>query len=149
MENFNGFKRYGSLVGVTFVDAEYVPEIKKESESPTDKILKLIFSKDSNGWPSTSVATMLSDKTSDDVRKFIQDNLFSLSPEKFAVSDDKVVSEYRKLDSEFIAMASRNRFESIENYEKRLTDIMSEFEKNETKQKTIAQMRKLFLNENK
>ena len=149
MEKICGFKRYGSLVGVTYAVAEKVPEVKKESESPTDKILKLIFAKDSNGWPSTSVATMLSDKTSEDVRKFIQDNLFSISPEKFAVADEKVVSEYRKLDSEFIAMASRNRFESIENYEKRLTDIMSEFEKNQTKQKTIAQMRKLFLNDQK
>lgn len=149
MEKINGFKRYGSLVGVTFAPAEKVSEVKKESESPTDKILNLIFAKDLNGWPSTSVATMLSEKTSDDVRKFIQDNLFSISPDKFAIADEKVVSEYRKLDSEFIAMASRNRFESIENYEKRLTDIMSEFEKNETKQQTISQMRKLFLNEQK
>lgn len=149
MEKILGYKRYGSLVGVHFVEAEKDPVVKKESDTPTDKILNLIFAKDSNGWPSTSVATMLSEKTSDDVRKFIQDNLFSLSPEKFAISDEKVVSEYRKLDSEFIAMASRNRFESIEDYEKRLTDIMSEFEKNETKQKTISQMRKLFLNEQK
>ena len=143
--NTFGFKRYVSLIGVTYADCEPFVPVKKESLTPADKILDLIFSKDSNGWPSSSIATMLSEKTSDDVRKFIQDNLFSLSPDKFAVADEKAVAEFRKLSSEFIALASRNRFESIENYESRLNDLMTSYKKDEVKQNTISQMRKIFL----
>lgn len=145
----NGFKQYGSLVDVVYVDSSAVePTPKKEVDSPIDRILKVIFSKDENGWPSSSVEVMLSEKTSEDVRKFIQDNLFSLSPDAHAINDDKVVAQFKDLKSDFIAMASRNRFESIEDYESRLNGIMEDFNKNQTQKDVIQQMRERFMNGN-
>ena len=141
----HGFNIYKGLEDLEFVEQSPIEVSKKEAPSKTDRILDLIFARDKNGWPSSSIAVMLSEKTSDDVRKFIQDNLFSLTPDSHAITDDKVVAEFSNLKSDFIAMASRNRFESIEDYESRLQGIMEEFQKNETKQDVIKMMREHIL----
>lgn len=140
-----GFNIYKGLEDLDFVEQAPIEQSKKEAPSKTDRIFDLIFARDKNGWPSSSIAAMLSDKTSDDVRKFIQDNLFSLTPDSHAIIDDQVVSKFRDLKSDFIAMSSRNRFESIEDYESRLRGIMDDFDKDETRQEVIRQMRERFM----
>lgn len=127
----NGFKRFNSLDKVEYVDVEPVLDSVPEVETPADKVMNLIFSKDSRGWPQSSVAVMLSPKTSDDVRKFIESNLIAPRDTAHLINEPSIVNEFNNLSSEFVAQASRNRYESIEDYEKRLSDLISEKELSE------------------
>ena len=121
-----GFKQYGSLVGVHYKEPEKVDNPKNDVPSPADKVLDLIFAKDVNGWPNSSVEVMLSSKTSDEVRRFITDNLMVARDAAHLVNDPSVINEFQKLESSFIAQCSRNRFESIEDYEQRLNQIIQD-----------------------
>ena len=108
-----GFKIYEGLEDVTYCIPKPSENKTSDVKSEADKIFDLIFAKDSNGWPCSSVAAMLSDKTSDDVRKFIQDNLVQGSHHVYMLNDEKLIGEFNKQSSEFLAKVSRNRFESV------------------------------------
>lgn len=121
----NGFNIYRGLDSVVYLDPPTLPVEEKVSESPTDRILNLIFQRDEFGWPCTSVEVMLSDKTSDEVRTYIQNHLMQSGKDvQHITSDPSVLNEFNKLSSDFIAQCQRNRYESIEDYEKRLDDII-------------------------
>ena len=123
-----GYSQYRSLVDINYNVVETSRSTSQPVRSVADKLLDLIFSTDSNGWPQSSLSVMLSDKTSDDVRTFIQNNLLSVGSDDHVINDEKVVSEFRNLSSEFLAKCSRNRFESVEDYENRLQEIIRDDE---------------------
>lgn len=121
-----GYKRYQSFPNpeppVLVPTSHSVSEVK----SPADVIMDKIFCKDANGWPQPSLAVYLGEKTPADIKQFIEQNILVLDGESHPIQDENVVAEFRKLESGFIAEASRNRFESIEDYEARLHKIISD-----------------------
>lgn len=126
--NTRGFKRFKGLAKIQYSEKPVKVHPKKDVDSPADRVMNLIFEKDSLGWPNTSVAVMLSDKTSDEVRQFIQNQLMTAHDSAHLINDPQIVNEYQKLESSFIAQCSRNRFESIEQYEERLQSIIKDKE---------------------
>lgn len=143
MKKANGFSRYNDLVGIEYI----IPEkkvVEKEVKSPEDVILDSIFSVDEFGFPRTSLAAMLSDKTSDDVRKYIQDAIMVAKEQKHVIDDEKIVSEFGKLDPEFIANVSRNRFESLSEYEARLSGYIESMNENAEREKRISNYKKFW-----
>lgn len=124
--NSRGFKIYQGIENVIYPD---IPEMEvpySDTKSESDKIFDLIFATDKNRIPCSSVATMLSDKTSEDVRQFIQKNLVEGRHQAHLINDPNIVSEFDKMSSDFIAKCSRNRYESIEQYENRLNQIIQD-----------------------
>lgn len=115
----NGFKRYNNVLAVTYVPMNVEP-IQEVVKSNSDVVLDTIFARDDHGWPQSSISVMLSKKTSDDLRKYIEDNIMLAQNINHIINNDNVVQEFGKLDSEFLAQASRNRFETIEQYESRI-----------------------------
>lgn len=121
----NGFNIYRGLDTVEYLPCESVPVDEKVSESPNERILNLIFQRDEFGWPCTSVEVMLSEKTSDEVRTFIQNHLMQSGKDIQHITDDpSILHDFDQLSSDFIASCQRNRYESIEDYEKRLDEII-------------------------
>lgn len=121
-----GFKIYQGIENVVYPDIPEMEVPHSDAKSESDKIFDLIFATDSHRVPCSSVATMLSDKTSDDIRQFIQKNLVEGRQQAYLINDPNVVHEFDKMSSEFIAKCSRNRFESIEQYEDRLNKIIAD-----------------------
>lgn len=121
------FKQYRSLNGVelTVHNNSKRKPVEKPVETPTDIMFKKIFATNEDGFPTPSMNVYLSEKTSDDVRKFIEQNILVDQSQNHVITDEKVVAEFGKLKSDFIAEASRNRGESVEAYEKRLQEIIS------------------------
>lgn len=124
--NSRGFKIYQGIEDVVYPEIPEQEVPKSDAKSEADKIFDLIFSTDKNRVPCSSVATMLSDKTSDDIRQYIQKNLVDGSRQAHLINDPDVVSQFDKMSSEFIAKCSRNRYESIEQYEDRLNKIIGD-----------------------
>lgn len=122
--NTKGFKRFDSLRDYTPLPSDPSPKVEDPVKSPTDLILDQIFSLDVNGWPRTSLAAMLSDKTSADVRKYIEDNILVATQDKSLIGDADIVQKFKDLDSEFIATMSRDRFETVQQYEARINDYI-------------------------
>lgn len=121
----NGFNIYRGLESVVYLPCPDIPIVEKVADSPSERILNLIFQRDEFGWPCSSVEVMLSDKTSDEVRSYIQNHLMQSGKDvQHITSDPSVLNEFNKLSSDFIAQCHRNRYESIEDYEKRLDDII-------------------------
>lgn len=139
----NGFKRFDGLKDIKYIIPELVVSKEEDVESPADRVFNLIFSTDKHGWPNSSVEVMLSPKTSEEVRNFIQQNLLINKNEQHLFKDQSVINEFQNLSSDFIAQCSRNRYESIEDYEKRLTDIMDDYKKQETFKSFHERLRKL------
>ena len=64
--NSRGFKIYQGIEDVVYSEVPVLEVPKSDVKSESDKIFDLIFATDSNRIPCSSVATLLSDKTSDD-----------------------------------------------------------------------------------
>jgi hypothetical protein len=128
----NGFKRFDGLTNIQYIIPEMVVTKENDVESPADRVFNLIFARDKHGWPNSSVEVMLSPKTSEEVRNFIQQNLLIQKDEQHLFNQPEVANEFQKLSSDFIAKTSRNRYESIEDYETRLRGIMDDYEKEQT-----------------
>lgn len=120
-----GYKRFHSLDGFTYPEIEPQKSKKSEVKTPADVVLDNIFCRDEFGWPQSSLAVYLGEKTPADVKAFIEQNLLTIN-DQHAITDEKVVAEFKNLSDEFIAQASRNRYESVEDYEARLQSIISD-----------------------
>ena len=139
----NGFKRFDGLKDIQYIIPEMVVTNEKEVETPADRVFNLIFATDKYGWPNNSVEVMLSPKTSEEVRNFIQQNLLIQKHEQHLFNDQSVVNEFQKLSGEFVAQCSRNRYESVEDYEKRLNGLIEDYKKEETFKSFHERLRKL------
>lgn len=142
--NTLGFNRYRNLLDSNIVDGDPIVEKTSEVKSPEEVIIDQIFSCDENGWPRSSWEVFLSKKTSDDIRKYIQDNLMTLQSGQHAISDEKVVAAYRDLDSEFLAELSRNRYESVDQYEQRISEKIQQLRLSEETKKNFEAFKKKY-----
>lgn len=136
-----GFYRYGSLSGVTFMEPE-VCEDKEVRRSSTSDMLDLIYCIDERtGLPSGSIEQYLSDKTNDQVRSFIEKNILVDLPDSVTSVPQNLRESLLELDSDFIAKTSRNRFESRDDYERRVQTYFEDIEKDKTYKKSIGKIR--------
>lgn len=127
MAKYNGFQRYNSLVGVEFMPVQEYEKTDTIVRTSDDNLLDLIYCVDpQTNLPSGALNAYLSEKTSEQVRAFIEQKIFKELPSDTIPSD--IREEVLKLDSEFIAKTSRNRFEDLESYESRVKSYFDEIE---------------------
>lgn len=140
----NGFRIYKNL---DLVGALPPDPIEKEEVAPSsvDDMLNLIYALDPiTGLPSGAINQYLSDKTNEQVRQFIEKNLLIEHDNGSHDYPSDIREEILKLDSSFIAETSRNRFESVEDYEARVQDYFDKIEADKEFQKKCAMIRKKF-----
>lgn len=122
--------------------AEVPQDIEVRGSSKED-LLDLIFTLDPlTNMPTGTIEQYLSDKTSDEVRSFIERNLLQ---EHDSGEYQNIPSTLRddliNLDSDFIAKVSRNRFETKEQYEERVSSYFKEIEQDKKLQKELSKLR--------
>lgn len=139
----SGFTWLRDVDSIQYVDAQDKPKKINEIKSPADVLLDQIFACDENGWPQSTLQVYLSEKTADDVRRFIEQNILVNSGPQNIVQDEKVVAEYKNLSNDFIAACSRNRFESIEQYEARLQEMVDD-DNNRSAEESMSAWRSKF-----
>lgn len=116
------------------------PVLVDKSRSADDDILDLIYSVDPvTNLPSGSIEQYLSDKTNSQVRDYIEKVIFKEIPRD--EYPDGLRDEILKLDSDFIAKTSRNRFEPLDEYEKRVESYFNEIENSKEFEKKVAKLR--------
>lgn len=127
----SGFKIFNSLKNVTFMPSVKgcdLPIVKDDSE----RILDLIYAPNSDGWPSGAYSQFLSADVPADVRQFIVDTLMNNTGRNMITDElPEHLDQLDKLGSEFIAKCSRDRFESVERYEQRLSEYVEQLRKEE------------------
>lgn len=131
---------YRLLNSVTSPDVVFMPPMEAELESVVRSekadILDLIFTcHPITGFPCSSYSMYLSDKTSDEVRSFIEKELLRERPETFDSNLRQALIQ--DFDSEFIAKVSRNNYESTEAYEERVHSYFEEIREQEDYKKRI------------
>lgn len=120
-----GFKIYQGLEDINYMPMPEREYIEVDRVSKGDDILDMIFVLDPlTHLPNTSIGAFLSDKTNDQVRQFIKDNILKDLPDTGVSVPDSLRSDLLSLDPEFIARISRDRFEDVEHYEQRVSDYL-------------------------
>ena len=124
----NGFRQYSGLNNVSYCPVSPCPPIESEVRDKNQDILDLIFS-----------ALYMSDKTNKEVVEFIEQNLLR----EFKANENlnlpqAVLDGLRTLDSKFMAEISRNRFESVEDYELRVRNYLDNL-KHENDMKSLRE----------
>lgn len=139
MAKYNGFKRYDSLVGVEFMPVQEIEKSDTIVRTADDSLLDLIYCKDpQTNLPCGALNAYLSDKTSEQVRAFIEQKIFKELPSETIPSN--IREEILTLDSEFIAKTSRNRFEDFESYEARVKSYFDEIENDKKYQERMKKL---------
>lgn len=134
-----GFNIFKGLDGLSYMASDHPVSVDK-SRSCEDDILDLIYSVDPiTNLPSGSIEQYLSDKTNNQVRDFIEKVIFKEIPRD--EYPDGLREEILKLDSDFIAKTSRNRFEPLDEYEKRVESYFNEIENSKEFEKKVAKLR--------
>lgn len=97
-----------------------VPEVVVEDASAENSLFDMMFSVNPlTKLPQGDVSLYLSDKTSPDVKRFIEMQL--LSPNNISAD---AAAEYSSLSDDDIAEFTRGSFESISSYRTRVFDIL-------------------------
>lgn len=134
-----GYNIFKGLDGIEYMLSDHPVKIDK-SRSSEDDILDLIYAVDPlTNLPSGSIEQYLSDKTNLQVRDFIEKVIFKEIPREDY--PDGMRDEILKLDSEFIAKTSRNRFEPLDAYELRVESYFNEIENSKEFEKKVAKLR--------
>lgn len=127
-----------------------IPEFEKIEPVRTsqDDLLDLIFAIDPvTGFPSGSLSQYLSDKTSDEVRDFIEKNILVDLPSQTDSSLPEAVNmAFRELEPDFQLNLMRKSFESLGEYEGRVKTYFDDLQKQET-DKRIADRVKTLVDE--
>lgn len=127
-----------------------IPEVDKIEPVRTsqDDLLDLIFAVDPiTGFPSGSVSQYLSDKTSDEVRDFIEKNILVDLPSQTDSSLPEAVNmAFRELEPDFQLNMMRKSFESLGEYESRIKTYFNDLQKKEL-DKRIAERVKVLADE--
>lgn len=139
----NGFKRYNGLDSVTMCPCpDYVPK-QVDTRDKYQDILDMIFTIDKeSGFPAGALNQFMSEKTSAEVKQFIQDYLLVNSGGNALDVPDSVLEGYKRLPSEFIAECSRNRFESVEQYEARISERVNQIRQEQDFKKRFSELSK-------
>lgn len=139
--NTCGFKQYGALNHIKFLKHKETKYESVDTRDKKDDILDIIFAIDPvTNLPAGSIEQYLSDKTRDEVRLFIEQNLLYDLPDTSMCVPDTLREDLLNLDSEFIAKVSRNRYEDKESYESRVQSYFQELEHSKEKQKIMREL---------
>ena len=140
-----GFRQYRNLENIKFVNTSSVKIDVSDVRKKHDDLLDIIFAVDPiTNMPSGSIEQYLSDKTSDEVRTFIERNLLVDLPDTSVSVPSSLRDDLLKLDGDFIAKVSRNSYEDRESYEQRVSSYFKEIEDSKEYQKRIADLRKKY-----
>lgn len=118
-----------SLVNVPLLET---PSMVAEDHSASAQMLDAIFCIDERtGLPMGSLAQFMSDKTSAQVKEFIDRNILHGGEEYANMADyqnsglpSNVKEKFSELKSDFIADMARGRDETLEQYEARISDFL-------------------------
>lgn len=126
-----GFKRYAGLENIEYIQ----PDVITSSIDVRDKyedILDIIYTVDPvTKFPSGAYQMLLSEKTSDDVRRFISDYLMNNNQSSGLDVPDNVLEQYRQLPTEFLAQIHPSAYETSEQYEARINDYVNRYNQEE------------------
>lgn len=138
----NGFRIYMNLDKVKPLLAD--PIVREEvAPSSADEMLNLIYSVDPlTNLPAGALGQYLSDKTNEQVRQFIEKNILVEHDNGLHDYPSDIREQMLKLDSNFIAETSRNRYESVEDYEARVKSYFDKIESDKEYQKRVEMLKK-------
>ena len=136
----NGFRQYSGLNDVSYCPVSPCTSVETEVRDKNQDILDLIFSVDPvTLLPVGSLAMYMSDKTNKEVVEFIEQNLLREFKANENLNLPQAVRDgLRTLDSKFMAEISRNRFESVEDYELRVRNYLDNL-KHENDMKSLRE----------
>lgn len=113
------------------------------ADAAAEALYDMIFSTDSRtGFPTGAISMHLSEKTADDVRTFIEQKIMIEHGDQRGLVPVEMLKQGSLLDDEFIAQTVRQRFESDEQYEERLSSYMSKIREEETFKSRLAEWKK-------
>lgn len=126
----HGFSHLRGLDSVEFMPYPKVDVSVPEVKSASEDILDQIYSIDPiQNVPCGTIYQYLSDKTSVEIRDFIEKHILVDLPSNGVDVPDHMRQALYDLDSEFIAQTSRNRFETNEDYEARVHGYLQDMQK--------------------
>lgn len=135
-----GFYLQRGILGAEFVQPDFSPEVELV-RSKDDDVLDLVFQCDPvTGWPMSSYQAYLSDKTSDEVRSFIEKTL--LKEHSFQDYPSDIKQDLQSIDSDFMVKCCRNQYETIEEYESRVSSYLDDITHDEEVSKRIKELEK-------
>lgn len=143
----SGFYCFRGLKDLNY-SSSIPPVIESPVQSEQERLLDLIYTADPDtGFPSGAIEQYLSDKTSDQVRSFIERTILKEIPSGSSAIPLSLHDEVLKLDPEFIAKTARHRFESLDAYESRVESYFNEIEESKRKDIYVKELRKRFQND--
>lgn len=126
-----GFNRYKGLEDIVYIQPDDV-SVSVDVRSQHEDLLDLIYSIDPiTGFPSGAYQMFLSEKTSDDIRKFISDYLMNNNQSAGLDLPQDVLDQYNQLPTEFIAQVYPSRYETTEQYETRISEYINQYRQEE------------------
>lgn len=147
-----GYRIYKGVESIDYTPPCTVSEdsVKSDVRHKHDDILDMIYCRDPlTNIPCGTISQYLSDKTSDEVRQFIERNLLVDLPDNSMDVPSSLRDDLLSLDSEFIAKVSRNSYESKEDYEHRVEGYFREMEADKEKMAFAEKLRKKYAQERK
>lgn len=123
----NGFKQYNEVLTVNYCPPQFIEFPESDIVKKEDDILDLIFSVDPlTGYPTGDISMYMSDKTSVEVRDFISQNLMRPINDDGTVLDlpSNVREGFRELPDDLLSDLSRDRYETVEQYEERINNFL-------------------------
>lgn len=134
----NGFRIYKNLLSPTEI-VSFEKPVPQRSES--EDIMDIVFAVDPlTGFPATSIGQYLSDNVADSVRSFIERKILIDLPQGESIIPDGLRESVRHLDPDFQINCMRERFESIEEYEERMTKYLKSLEDRENSTATYKKV---------
>lgn len=152
MNNKNVSRGFSHLRGLDSVEFMPYPKVVvpvPEVKTAGDDILDQIYSIDPlQNVPCGTIYQYLSDKTSSEVRDFIEKHILVDLPKTGVDVPDSMRQALYDLDPEFIAQTSRNRFETNEDYEARvhgyLQDMQRQLKDESVRQSWLAKVKERY-----
>lgn len=129
------------------LSCEYMSSIPVEpldvARDSKDDLLDLIFSTDNRtGFPNSAIDMFLSEKTDNEVREYIKSNILMELPDNLPQGQLLDFIKSDETDASFLAQVSRNRFESAEQYETRLSALFRQYQQEFEFKKRYAELNK-------
>lgn len=113
------------------------------ADAAAEALYDMIFATDlRTGFPTGAISMHLSEKTADDVRTFIEQKIMIEHGDQRGLVPVEMLKRGSLLDDEFIAQTVRQRFESDEQYEARLSGYMSKIQEQEQFKSRLAEYQK-------
>lgn len=135
-----GYRQYNLPTG-DFIVPDVVEDLQ-DVKSPEDSIFDLIFAvSPATGLPCGVIQQYLSDKTSADVKEFIERTFKGIDSPDVSIAPDEIRKEYNSLSDSLVADLSRDRFESMEQYEERISQFLKDNKAEVYRDKLLKELR--------